>query len=119
MPAEVVRWVARHPRYHPHFTPTSGALVNQVGPWFREIAEKWIDRGSFTTAAVGRSHVCFHSYAYDTIAFYGALVQPQTHVARWCAWLGDHSRGVLSPQQFARDNGTARRRDYWTMGLRD
>lgn len=53
MPAEVVRWFARHPRYHPHFTPTSGAWVNQVEPRFREIAEKWIDRGSFTAARGG------------------------------------------------------------------
>jgi len=43
----VVRWFARHPRYHLHFTPTSGSWVNQVERWFAEITEKRIRRGSF------------------------------------------------------------------------
>jgi transposase len=45
--AQVVRWFARHPRYHLHFTPTSGSWVNQVERWFAEITEKRIRRGSF------------------------------------------------------------------------
>lgn len=44
---QVVRWFARHPRYHLHFTPTSGSWVNQVERWFAEITEKRIRRGSF------------------------------------------------------------------------
>jgi transposase len=44
---KVVRWFARHPRYHLHFTPTSGSWVNQVERWFAEITEKRIRRGSF------------------------------------------------------------------------
>lgn len=44
---KVVRWFARHPRYHLHFTPTSGSWVNQVERWFGEITEKRIRRGSF------------------------------------------------------------------------
>jgi transposase len=46
---KVVRWFARHPRYHLHFTPTSGSWINQVERWFRENTEKRIRRGSFTT----------------------------------------------------------------------
>jgi transposase len=45
---KVIRWFARHPRYHLHFTPTSGSWVNQVERWFAEITEKRIRRGSFT-----------------------------------------------------------------------
>ena len=45
----VIRWFARHPRYHLHFTPTSGSWVNQVERWFAEITEKRIRRGSFTS----------------------------------------------------------------------
>lgn len=48
---KVVRWFARHPRYHLHFTPTSGSWVNQVERWFSEITEKRIRRGSFTSVA--------------------------------------------------------------------
>src|SRR5450755_2901448 len=45
---QVIRWFARHPRYHLHFTPTSGSWVNQIERWFAEITEKRIRRGSFT-----------------------------------------------------------------------
>lgn len=44
---KVIRWFARHPRYHLHFTPTSGSWVNQVERWFAKITEKRIRRGSF------------------------------------------------------------------------
>ena len=46
---KVIRWFARHPRYHVHFTPTSGFWVNQIERWFAEITEKRIRRGSFTS----------------------------------------------------------------------
>jgi transposase len=44
---QVIRWFARHPRYHLHFTPTSGSWVNQVERWFAEITGRRIRRGSF------------------------------------------------------------------------
>lgn len=44
---KVIRWFARHPRYHVHFTPTSGSWLNQVERWFGELTEKRIRRGSF------------------------------------------------------------------------
>jgi transposase len=46
---KVIRWFVRHPRYHLHFTPTSGSWVNQIERWFAEITEKRIRRGSFTS----------------------------------------------------------------------
>ena len=48
---EVVRWFARHPRYHLHFTPTSGSWVNQVERWFALITQQRIRRGSFTSVS--------------------------------------------------------------------
>lgn len=45
---KVIRWFARHPRYHIHFTPTSGSWMNQVERWFGELTDKRIRRGSFT-----------------------------------------------------------------------
>jgi transposase len=44
---KVIRWFARHPRYHLHFTPTSGSWVNQIERWFAGITDKRIRRGSF------------------------------------------------------------------------
>ena len=43
----IQRWLVRHPRYHVHFTPTSASWLNQVEPFFAEITQKEIRRGSF------------------------------------------------------------------------
>ena len=44
---QVIRWFARHPRYHIHFTPTSGSWLNQVERWFAALTDRRIRRGSF------------------------------------------------------------------------
>jgi transposase len=45
--ASVKRWLARHRRFHIHFTPTSCSWLNLVERWFRELTEKRIRRGVF------------------------------------------------------------------------
>jgi putative transposase len=40
-------WLARHPRYHLHFTPTYSSWLNQVERWFALISQRAIRRGSF------------------------------------------------------------------------
>lgn len=40
-------WLAKHPRFHFHFIPTSSSWLNLVERWFREITQKRIRRGSF------------------------------------------------------------------------
>jgi len=42
----VKRWLARHPRFHAHFTPTSASWLNQVERWFATLTEKQIRRGT-------------------------------------------------------------------------
>jgi len=44
---EVTAWLAKHPRFQLHFTPTSASWLNLVERWFREITEKRIRRGAF------------------------------------------------------------------------
>jgi len=46
---EVQRWLKRHPRFHMHFIPTSSSWLNLVERWFREITDKRIRRGAFTS----------------------------------------------------------------------
>src|SRR3954447_11097826 len=46
---KVIRWFARHPQYHLHFTPTGSSSANQVEHWFAEIRQKRIRRGSFSS----------------------------------------------------------------------
>jgi transposase len=41
-------WLARHPRYHVHFTPTSGSWLNLVERLFGEVTERCVRRGSHT-----------------------------------------------------------------------
>jgi transposase len=43
---DIQRWLLRHPRFHLHFTPTSGSWLNMVERWFAELATKKIKRGS-------------------------------------------------------------------------
>jgi transposase len=40
------RWLARHPRFHLHFTPTSASWLNLVERWFAALTEKQIRRGA-------------------------------------------------------------------------
>jgi transposase len=47
--AKVQRWLAKHPRFHMHFIPTSSSWLNLVERWFREITDKRIRRGVFHT----------------------------------------------------------------------
>ena len=46
--ARVRTWLARHPRYHVHFTPTSGSWLNLVERLFAEVTERCVRRGSHT-----------------------------------------------------------------------
>jgi transposase len=43
----VKAWLAQHPRFHLHFTPTSSSWLNLVERWFAEITRKRIRRGNF------------------------------------------------------------------------
>ena len=38
-------WLAKRPRYHVHFTPTSASWINQVERWFGLLTERAIRRG--------------------------------------------------------------------------
>jgi transposase len=44
---KVLRWLARHPRFHMHFTPTSSSWLNLVERWFRDLTQKRLKRGVF------------------------------------------------------------------------
>jgi transposase len=38
-------WLARHPRFHVHFTPAGSSWINQVERWFGYLTDKKIRRG--------------------------------------------------------------------------
>ena len=45
----VKRWLAKHRRFQLHFTPTSSSWLNLVERWFRELTEKQLRRGTFSS----------------------------------------------------------------------
>lgn len=45
----VQKWLVKHPRLHMHFTPTSASWLNMVERFFRDITDKRLRRGVFTS----------------------------------------------------------------------
>jgi transposase len=46
---EIRTWLARHPRFTVHFTPTGSSWMNQVERWFGLLTDKLIRRGVHTS----------------------------------------------------------------------
>lgn len=44
---KVKAWLAKHPRFHLHFTPTSASWLNMVERFFRDLTQKRLRRGVF------------------------------------------------------------------------
>ena len=63
-------WFARHPRFHLHFTPTSGSWLNLVERWFALLTERQIKRGSH------RSTVELERAIRDYLAVYNQSPTP-------------------------------------------
>lgn len=47
----IQNWLKRHPRFIPHFVPTSSSWLNLVERWFGELTGKRIRRGTFSSVA--------------------------------------------------------------------
>ena len=45
----VKSWLAKHPRFHLHFTPTSSSWLNLIERWFGHLTEKQLRRGAFVS----------------------------------------------------------------------
>ncbi len=46
---DVKRWLARHPRFKLHFTPTGASWLNMVEAWLSMLTQKQIRRNSFSS----------------------------------------------------------------------
>jgi transposase len=44
-------WLVKHPRFHLHFIPTSSSWLNVVEIFLRELTNKRLRRGAFTSVA--------------------------------------------------------------------
>jgi transposase len=64
---KVQRWIARHPRFHLHFTPTSASWLNMVERFFRDLTVRRLRRDSFSSVGVLidaiRDYIAVHNQA--------------------------------------------------------
>ena len=49
--AKVKNWLAKHPRFHVHYTPTYASWLNQVELWFSKLQRDLLARGIFKSTA--------------------------------------------------------------------
>jgi transposase len=62
---KVQEWLARHPRIHLHFTPTSASWLNMVERFFRDLTSERLRQGVFRsvpelTAAI-EEYIALHN----------------------------------------------------------
>jgi len=61
----VQAWLARHPRFHVHFTPTSASWLNMVERFFRDLSTQRLVRGVFRSVpeliAAIKAYVAAHN----------------------------------------------------------
>jgi len=55
--ADVKKWLANHPRFILHFTPTSASWLNAVEGWFSQLERRAIHRGVFTSVKELRNEI--------------------------------------------------------------
>ncbi len=75
----VTKWLAAHPRFHMHFTPTYSSWLNQVERWFALLTDKKLRRGTH------RSIQALEKDIRDWIANWNQNPQP-------FAWTNDRRR---------------------------
>lgn len=66
--AKVKGWIAGHPRFQLHFTPTYSSWLNQVERWFGLITQRAIRRGSFTSVRALKQKIMDYVEVYNQTA---------------------------------------------------
>ena len=63
---EAIRdFLAAHPRFHLHFTPTSASWLNAVETWFGQLERRALRRGVFTSVSDLREEICRFIETYN------------------------------------------------------
>ncbi len=99
----VKAWLARHPRYHIHYTPTYSSWLNQVERWFALITQQAIRRGSFRSVRqlVQKidQYVAHHNLHNDPLPGLPLLIRSSINFNAFVALLMGHytSRLLINP----------------------
>src|SRR5450759_382412 len=86
--ALIHRWLAKHPRYHLHFTPTGASWINLVERFFALLTEKQVRRGTHrSTAELERAildYLAIHNEHPKPFVWTKTADQILANVARYC-----------------------------------
>jgi len=83
----VKRWLAQHPRFHVHFTPTSASWINAVKGLFAALTKRRLKRGVF------RSVIELNRAIRDYLDTHNADLKPFRWTAPADTIIGKHQRG--------------------------
>ena len=82
------RWLARRPRFHLHFTPTSSSWLNLVERWFARLTDKQIKRGTHrstrTLEAAILAYIALSNTAPKPFVWTKTADEILASVARFC-----------------------------------
>jgi transposase len=82
----VKAWLKKHPRFHMHFTPTSGPWFNMVERFFRSITVDRLRRGVFKSVDELTQAIESYIVAYnETPSSLPGLRRPMTFCRNSCA----------------------------------
>jgi transposase len=86
-------WLARHPRFHVHFTPTSGSWLNLVERWFGLISARQIKRGTHRSTVelerAIREYLSIYNEEPKPFAWTKTADEILTSLARFCKRISD------------------------------
>ena len=89
----IQRWLAAHPRFVLHFTPTSSSWLNLVERWFSELTTKKLRRGSHTSVRQLNTdiHAWINNWNQNPRPFIWTKTADQIleSVARYCTRIND------------------------------
>lgn len=86
-------WFARHPRFHLHFTPTSGSWLNLVERWFALLSQRQIKRGSHRSTLelekAIREYLAIHNEDPKPFVWHKPADEIIASVARFCSRINE------------------------------
>jgi transposase len=89
----IQRWLAAHPRFVLHFTPTSSSWLNLVERWFAELTTKKLRRGTHRTVAALNTDIraWIETWNNDPKPFVWTKTADQIldSIARYCQRIND------------------------------
>lgn len=86
-------WLAKRPRYHVHFTPTSASWLNMVERWFAALTEKQIRRGAHRSTrqleTAIKDYLAFHNENPKPFIWTKTADEIFASLARFCKRIND------------------------------